>query len=65
MLKRGLIFFGFLLILSIGNYTRLTGKENVRVIQFKSIFTIGAFAALWIVTLVRLFKARRNKKRTM
>ncbi len=60
MEKKGLIFFGVLLILSIGNYARLTGNENVRLIQFISIFTIGAFASLLIAALVRLFKVKKD-----
>ena len=64
MKKRELVFFGFLFILSIGNYARLTGNENVRLIQFISIFTIGAFASLWIAALVRLFKVKKNNNGT-
>ena len=59
MEKRRLIFLGFILILSVGNYFRLTGNENVRVIQFISIFTIGAFSSLFIVVLFRLFRAKK------
>lgn len=37
-----------LLLLSIGNYARLTGTDNIRNIEFLSIFAIGMISGLII-----------------
>jgi hypothetical protein len=42
------ILLAVLLMISIGNYFRIIGCENVRNVQFLSIFTIGAITALLI-----------------
>ncbi len=60
MEKKRRIVIAFLLLLSIGNYGRLAGNENIRVIQFISIFLMGVFAGLLIHELVTLFKAKRQ-----
>jgi hypothetical protein len=61
MQRRIFPFIAFLLIISIGNYTRLSGNENVRSIQFLSIFCIGVFSSLLIVSLVTILKKRNTK----
>ena len=48
------------LLLSIGNYSRLTNNDNIRSVQFISIFVIGALTALLINESVTLFKAKRQ-----
>lgn len=60
MEKRRRIIIAVLLILTILNFTRLTGNENIRVVQFISIFVIGALSALLINEFVTLFKAKRQ-----
>jgi hypothetical protein len=60
--KKG-IWIAVLLMLSIGNYTRLTGNENIRAIQFLSIFILGALSALLIVELITLYKAKQQLKK--
>jgi hypothetical protein len=60
MEKRRRIIIVVLLMLSIGNFTRLAGNENIRAIQFISIFFIGALSALLINEFVMLFKAKRS-----
>jgi hypothetical protein len=62
MKKRTLPFITFFLMISILNYSRLSGNENVRTIQFLSIFTIGAFSSLLIFALVYFIKNRNLKK---
>ncbi len=42
------ILLAVLLMISIGNYFRIVGSENVRNVQFLSIFAIGAITALLI-----------------
>ena len=60
MEKKRRIIIAVLLMLSIGNLTRLTGNENIRPIQFISIFVIGALSSLLINEFVTLFKAKRQ-----
>jgi len=50
------IVLAVLLIISIGNYVRLIGNENVRNIQFLSIFVIGALSSLLLRDIVTSFK---------
>lgn len=42
------ILLAVLLMISVGNYFRIVGSENVRNVQFLSIFAIGAITALLI-----------------
>lgn len=60
MEKKRRIIIAVLLMLSIGNLARLTGNENIRPIQFISIFVIGALSALLINEFVTLFKTKRE-----
>lgn len=60
MEKRRRIIIALSLLLSITNYSRLSGNESIRPIQFISIFVIGAFSALLINEFVALFKAKRQ-----
>lgn len=48
MKNRRTPILAILLIISIGNYSRIVGNENVRAVQFLSIFVIGALSALLI-----------------
>ena len=58
--KRRRSILALLLVLSIGNYFRIEGHENVRVILFLSVFMIGAFAGLLIADLIKLFKEKKG-----
>ena len=49
-----------ILLLSIVNFIRLTNNDNIRPIQFISIFVIGALSALLINESITLFKAKRQ-----
>ncbi|MBA4140224.1 MAG: hypothetical protein H0X70_06910 [Segetibacter sp.] len=44
MEKRRRIIIAVMLMLSVINYSRLKGNENIRLIQFLSIFVIGALS---------------------
>ena len=59
MAKKRIIIITVILLLSIGNFSRLTNNDNIRPIQFISIFVIGALTALLINEFVALFKAKR------
>lgn len=56
MKKRRSIALAILLILSIGNYSRLSGSENIRTVQFLTIFAIGALSALLLQQFFTYFK---------
>lgn len=60
MEKKRRIIIAILLMLSIGNYSRIAGNDNIRLIQFISIFLIGALTGLLINEFVTLFKAKRK-----
>ena len=56
MEKKRRILLAVLLLISVGNYFRIVGNENVRTIQFLSIFVIGALSALLIREMLTFFK---------
>ena len=60
MEKKRRIIIAVLLLLTIVNFTRLTGNDNIRAIQFVSIFAIGALSGLLLSEFVTLFKAKRK-----
>ncbi len=60
MEKRRRIIIAVLLMLSVGNLSRLSGIDNIRPIQFVSIFVVGALSALLLNEFVSLFKAKRQ-----
>ena len=57
-IKRRKILLTVLLLLSFGNYARIKGTENIRAVEFLSIFVIGALAAL----LLREIFAKENRE---
>ena len=48
MKNKRLVLLAVLLMLSVGNFTRIAGNENIRTVQFLSIFAIGALTALLV-----------------
>lgn len=46
--KRRTIVLAVMLIISIGNYTRIIDHGTIRAVEFLSIFVIGALTALLI-----------------
>jgi hypothetical protein len=58
--NRRRIVIAVLLMISIGNYSRLTGNENIRTIQFLCIFVIGALSGLLLNEFITLFKGKRD-----
>ncbi len=62
MPKKRRILIYTLLMLSIGNYARLTGNENIRAIQFVSIFIIGALTGILIQDLGQRIKREEKKQ---
>ena len=60
--KRSLVFTSIIFMLSIGNYFRIKGNENIRPIQFVSIFVIGLLAGLLIREIIALTSRRKNEQ---
>ncbi len=56
MEKRKLPIIAILLILSIANYSRIESAENIRTIEFLSIFVIGVLSGVLLVALINKFK---------
>ncbi len=59
MENRRLPIIAILLSLSIGNYARLQGTENIRTIEFVSIWAIGALSGLLIYGIIRKLRGDR------
>lgn len=60
MQKKRTILMVALLAIGIIFYTRLSGNENIRTIQFIWIFLMGALTALLLNEFVSLFKGKRS-----
>jgi len=60
MEKKRRAIIALMLMLSVINYSRIKGNENIRVIQFLSIFIIGLLSGLLINEFVTLFRAKRR-----
>lgn len=56
--KRILPIMAILLLLSIGNYSRMEGTEDIRGIEFLSIFVIGLTSGLLILAIAEKFKSK-------
>lgn len=54
--KRRRIVIVILLVISIGNYSRIPGTENIRNIEFLSIFTIGILSGLLLREIAQMVK---------
>lgn len=58
--RRTSIVIAFALMLTIFNFSRIQGNENLRAIQFISIFVIGALAAVLLMKIIQLVKAKKQ-----
>jgi hypothetical protein len=58
--KRPLLFTAVILSLSIGNYFRLAGNENIKAIQFLSIFVIGMLAGVLLMQIGVAIRGRNK-----
>lgn len=47
-----------LLMLAIGNYVRLQGNENIRAIQFLTIFAIGLLSGLLLHEIATVLRSK-------
>ena len=46
------------LILAVINYSRIVGNENIRTVEFLSIFAIGAISGLLLQQIITRFKEK-------
>ena len=53
------IIIAVILTISVINYSHLRGNENIRTVQFLSIFVIGALFALLLNEFITFFKGKR------
>jgi len=61
MKNRKLLGIIIVLLLALNNFNRLKENENIRAIQFVSIFVLGMLTALLINELVTIYKASKIK----
>ncbi len=61
MKRRKLVVLIMLLFFSIWNFYRIKGDENIRPIQFLTIFVIGALSGLLINSIVNMLKERNQQ----
>jgi hypothetical protein len=57
--NRRRIIFAVLFILSVGNFSRIQGNDNIRTVQFLSIFAMGMLFGLLVREIV---ESIRNKQ---
>ena len=62
MTNRKPAFIIVLLIISITNFYRIKGNENIRAVQFLSIFAIGMLSGVLINYLIKKFKERSARE---
>jgi hypothetical protein len=60
MEKRRPLILAILLFVSIGNYYRLHGTEHITMVQFLSIFAMGALTGLLIREIGQQFRSGRQ-----
>ncbi len=60
MKNQAIVITAILLILSIGNYFRISGTSNLRTVEFLSILAIGAFAGILIQRVATHLKQKKN-----
>ena len=52
--------FSFMFVLSVVNFNRLQGNDNIRNIQFVSIFVMGMFGGLFVKEIIDLIKSKQQ-----
>ncbi len=60
MNKKRILIIAVTLLLTIANFTRLKGNENIRPIQFILVFVIGALSDLSITEFAILFRIKKQ-----
>ena len=60
-LIRSLVMILLFLFLSIGNFSRLSGSENIRAIHIVSLLVIGMLMGVAVVMILRIIKLKREE----
>lgn len=60
MKNRNLPIIAFVLVLSLTNYLRLQGNDQIRPIQFVSILVMGMACGLLLAEIIRMVRQRGN-----
>jgi Ca2+/H+ antiporter len=55
--RRPMLFTAVMLMLAVGSYFRISGNENIRAVQFLSIFVIGMLSGVLIRELFAVAKS--------
>ena len=58
--KRQIILLALLLMLSVGNYFRILGNENIRTVHFLSIFAMGMLFGLLVKEIVESIRSKQS-----
>ncbi|MEO6547693.1 MAG: hypothetical protein ABIN94_06820 [Ferruginibacter sp.] len=58
--KRRPAITAVILLLAVLNYTRISGNENIRTVQFLSIFAIGLLSGVLLRDLIAMLRAKRD-----
>jgi len=56
MKNRGIVILVVLLIISLGNYSRIISDGNIRNVEFLSIFAIGALSGILLTQIIKRIK---------
>lgn len=56
--KKRTVVIAIMLIIAIGNYTRIIDQDTIRTVEFLSIFVIGALTSLLIREIATIIKEK-------
>jgi hypothetical protein len=59
--QRGIAISGIVILITAGNYFRLTGTEMIRPIHIVTLLTCGAAIGVFIMSIVLYFKSRKEE----
>jgi hypothetical protein len=59
--KRGIVISGMIILLTFGNYLRLTGTEMIRPIHIITLLTCGAAIGVFICSIIYYLKNKEDK----
>jgi len=61
--QRGIVISLMVILLTVGNYMRLTGTEMIRPIHVVTLLTCGVAIGAFICSIINYLKNREDKKR--
>jgi len=56
MKNRSIVPLAVILMITVGNYVRNISNSSIRVVEFVSIFAIGALSTVLLVQVIKAFK---------